>query len=378
MLKKKFPRVRVYPSGIRNIIEFLFLTIVVIDLMHATVINSRSAGNDQTLTKNGEGKNMINQAIIKKYLNGEASEKELALMKRYLAGKDLSLLKEYMAQDWSNDTNWETELPEALSIEMFQKIKDEIVQQKVKPIQRSHDNRRGLVAAAIILALGLSIFIPWKHPDSMVLCTTDYGEWKTLELPDGSWVKLNANATLKYANHWSASEDRRVWLTGEAFFKVEKKPETNAKFSVITNDLEVEVLGTSFNVNSRGMQTDVFLEEGSIKLSMGEQQDTMKAGEFVAYSAKQKLILERHNDTKSELLTSWKDGVLMLKDKRVSEILKKIEEIYGVKAIVSDSTLLKKIKTVAVPMDELKIALPVLEGTFEVKITQQKDVLLIK
>ena len=87
-----------------------------------------------------------------------------------------------------------------------------------------------------------------------------------IKLPDGSLVQLNANSTLSFDTQWDASADRCVWLNGEAFFEVEKKPETKQKFKVITADLTVEVLGTEFNINSHHQQTRVFLQEGEDKI----------------------------------------------------------------------------------------------------------------
>ena len=172
--------------------------------------------------------------------------------------------------------------------------------------------------------------------------------------------------------------DRQVWLDGEAFFKVQRKPHTGAKFLVITKDLQVEVLGTSFNVNSRGIQTNVFREEGQIRLSMDGQEEMLEPGDFLAYSTEKKAVVKRQNAISPELHTSWKDGVLILKDQSIKEILKRLEEIYGVQIHVLNDSLLTHIKTVSVPMDKLEIAIPVLERTFEVNITKQENQLLLQ
>ena len=116
--------------------------------------------------------------------------------------------------------------------------------------------------------------------------STTFGEWKTITLPDGSVVELNANSLLTITKHWSENNNRTVWLTGEAFFKVKKIPSTKCKFIVKTKDLKVEILGTSFNVNSRFDQTEVFLEEGKVKLYLGNTKEYMAPGEFIAFSKK--------------------------------------------------------------------------------------------
>ena len=121
---------------------------------------------------------------------------------------------------------------------------------------------------------------------------TNYGEILNIKLQDGSDVTLNSNSSLSY----NKNESRKVWLTGEAFFQVDKKVVTNAKFWVITDDLSVEVYGTSFNVNTKKKKTDVFLEEGSIWLSLknGENKK-MIPGNYISYSSQQNKILENIN-----------------------------------------------------------------------------------
>ncbi|WP_234859203.1 FecR domain-containing protein [Aquimarina aquimarini] len=61
--------------------------------------------------------------------------------------------------------------------------------------------------------------------------TTDYAEWRTVQLPDASIVELNANSTLKLSKNWKDSDMRVVWLNGEAFFDVEKKNNNSKQIS---------------------------------------------------------------------------------------------------------------------------------------------------
>jgi len=320
---------------------------------------------------------MISEKIIERYLKGKATKDELDALKTYLAGKDLSVLKDQMAKDWSDSSDWDSELPKEISDDMLRSIKQKMAARKVPVLKRKRAMWLG-AAAAVMLLIGISLTLWMKPTNQLLVHQTAFGEWKTLELPDGSSVKLNANSEISFASTWVEGSDRQVWLKGEAFFKVEKKPATNAKFKVFTENLQVEVLGTSFNVSSRGSRTDVFLEEGLIRLELGDREETLNPGDFLAYSKEEDAILERHNETTTELHTSWKDGVLELKDKSIEEILLKIEEIYGVKTKVLKPSLLKEVKTVSVPMDKLEVALPVLEGTFGTQIIIRDNQLIIQ
>jgi len=152
-------------------------------------------------------------------------------------------------------------------------------QTQFKPkLQISTIYRPMAAAAAMALLLGFFGWYVFGFQSGLRTYVTDFAEWKTLQLPDGSEVKLNANSELILAEDWSEGATRQVWLKGEAFFSVSKKPATHAKFQVITDDLTVEVLGTEFNVLDRGEQTEIFLKEGKISLDMGEMQETLTPG----------------------------------------------------------------------------------------------------
>lgn len=232
------------------------------------------------------------------------------------------------------------------------------------------------VAASILLLIGSISWVWLGQLNSFQTYSTAYGEWKTVNLPDGSTARLNANSVLKFAENWEEGSDRKVWLKGEAFFEVEKKPATGAKFYVITSDVSVEVLGTSFNLHSRGEKTEVFLEEGKIRLEAGSQETYMCPGDFISYSAEKQQITEKRKAV-NELPSSWKDGVLIVQERSVRDIFDKIEEIYGVEFQVKDPGLLESRTTVRIPMDKLEIALPILEKTLGTRIRQEEKHLIV-
>ena len=235
--------------------------------------------------------------------------------------------------------------------------------------------RWAMVAATVLIAVvgGYLYFTS----SGLTTYTTDFGEWKTVILPDGSQVDLNANSELLLADDWSDGVTRHVWLKGEAFFKVAKKPATNAKFQVITNDLTIEVLGTEFNVQDRGEQTEVYLHEGKIKLDLGIEEKDLDPGDFISYSANMNKVIS-HNNINGSDYASWKEGVLKLKNATILEILREVEEIYGVEVMISNKAMLAEKRTIGVPMKNLEIVIPILETTLGAEVSQVGDKLLVK
>lgn len=233
------------------------------------------------------------------------------------------------------------------------------------------------IAASIVLLLGTVVWLWLSQVNQYQTYATAYGEWQTIILPDSSTVRLNANSELKIPKDWEAGKDRQVWLSGEAFFDVEKKPSTRAKFTVLTNGVSVEVLGTAFNVHSRGEKTEVFLEEGSIQWAAEGENSLMVPGDFIAYSTASRQIIETRKNV-NQLHSSWKDGVLMMEEATTEEIFSRIEEIYGVEFQLTDPSILGTRTTVRIPMDKLEIALPILEKTLGKTIKQEQNKLYVQ
>ncbi|PHN07696.1 FecR family protein [Flavilitoribacter nigricans] len=208
---------------------------------------------------------------------------------------------------------------------------------------------------------------------------TAFGQQMTIILPDSTLVKLNANSTLSYRKQ----RPRKVWLDGEAFFQVKKKPETGANFRVLTNDLTVEVLGTAFNVIEKKDKTEVVLEEGSVKLNLNrdfESELLMKPGDLVSFSVQdeQDPILSQ---VKAEKVTSWKDGVLEFEDVPLTELMDRIQAIYGWQAVYYDESLKERKISLGLPAEDLESALLILSKTMGMKIEKvegEDKVLLLR
>lgn len=238
-----------------------------------------------------------------------------------------------------------------------------------------------LVAAAIILLFGVGTWT-WVFPNKIakkITVATTYSQQQSVKLPDGSLVKLNANSSLVFAEKWNDQDDRKVWLTGEAFFEVEKKAETNQKFQVITKDLTIEVLGTVFNVNSHQEATKVFLEEGMIKLNLNGLKQTMlmEPGELAVYSKNEKKQPEKRKVLPT-VHTSWKDGLQLFENTPLSAVVEKLEEIYGVTIQVKNKSNYEREISTGLPIENLNEALSILEATLKLKIQKKEKGYIIQ
>jgi len=230
-------------------------------------------------------------------------------------------------------------------------------------------------AACLLLALGIwSYILPQKQ--GPLVYSTGNGERITLSLPDDSEVQLNANSSLSFdPQQWKDNELREVWLEGEAFFKVEKKA-SGLKFLVHAGEVNVSVLGTQFNVRSRGEDAKVMLVEGKVELAVAEQTITMKPGELASYSKTQKAV--ELETVESEGVTAWKDGISVFNN-TLSEVVKELEILYGVQFIIKNEQLKDRKIQLSAPNDSLEQVLETLELLYpeEIRIEEKDGQMII-
>lgn len=200
-------------------------------------------------------------------------------------------------------------------------------------------------AAAILVGVLFAVGLLYSSFQQVTI-QTPYGKMQTVTLPDGSKVTLNANSNIKYVRSWDDNEIREVWIEGEAFLRVshlhKKGPiKDHQRFVVHTGALNVEVLGTSFNVNDRRGRTEVALLNGKIRLSPRNEKEKpliLAPGDIVEYAGG-KLNKKPNNVVE---YTSWKDGKLYFRDVPLSKIFHYFEDIYGYKVKVEDPKILTR------------------------------------
>jgi ferric-dicitrate binding protein FerR (iron transport regulator) len=207
---------------------------------------------------------------------------------------------------------------------------------------------------------------------------TAYGETRSIVLPDGSSVVLNANSTLKVFSDWSKRPSREIWLDGEAFFSVVHK-KNNQPFKVITGEgVTVEVLGTTFNVYNRTNGTKVVLNSGQIRLNLPTEQSpemiVMKPGEMVEYK-------EQHYKKKAVnplLYTAWTSNKIILDHTSLAEMVYMLKDSYGLDVKVSDSKLLQETVSGSMPLGDPEVLLTQMAKAFQLDIKKEGNVIIVE
>lgn len=164
------------------------------------------------------------------------------------------------------------------------------------------------------------------------------GEY-ALVLSDGTKVHLNSMSSLRYPVAFAADK-REVELKGEAYFEVSK---TGQPFFVNVNGMQVEVLGTTFNISAypdEACQTT--LVNGSVRVSAAKGESLiLKPSQQATIVAGSNSIQVRTVDT--SFYTSWVKGKINFKDQRLEDIMKALSRWYEMN-VVYESERLKNIR----------------------------------
>ena len=146
-----------------------------------------------------------------------------------------------------------------------------------------------------------------------------------MTLADGSHIWLNAGSSLTYPVAFVGNE-RTVSITGEAYFEVAS--DKTKPFRVTKGDMQVEVLGTHFNVNAYYDEKDikVTLLEGAVRLKSNEQSQILKPGEQAGVSS----IINVIKDVDVEEVMAWKDGRFKFNSVDIETIMRQAARWYDV------------------------------------------------
>lgn len=204
------------------------------------------------------------------------------------------------------------------------------------------------IAASVMLLLGFFLLFQLL-PGSPENVLTGFGEQKTILLPDGSEMILNAKSqAVYYPKRWA--KKRKLNLEGEGFFSVEK----GATFEVETKQGVVTVLGTMFNVRSINDYFEVTCSEGKVKVSMGKTEYILTPG--MKISASKNAGVEVSNEAVSK--PAWLSGKSTFTSVPIAVVLEALQNQYNIE-FTGKIPMENQLFTGSFPHDNLQVALQV-------------------
>lgn len=272
--------------------------------------------------------------LITRFFENDFPKEFVLKFQQWFTRKENGVLKDEVLNDL-----WEREAAEAdkYTLQALEEMNRRIGKNK-KPVYLSLSRRFLRIASIVLLpVIGglLTYWIMHSNPESapkteIVEHIVPDGEMKQLLLPDGSEVWLNAGSMLLYSDNFSGS-DRCLFLNGEATFRVVKDPER--PFIVKTQYMQVEALGTIFNVRSYvdAGTTAVTLEEGSVRVDVDGKvrvSEVINPNEQLVYDHRQGKTSRLEVD--AALVSKWKEGYLIFEEASFEEIIRTVERRFNV------------------------------------------------
>lgn len=199
------------------------------------------------------------------------------------------------------------------------------------------------------------------------LSTPRSGQY-VVNLPDGSKVWLNAESSLTFPNTFN-SKERKVTLTGEGYFDIAKNK--NTPFIVQVDELQIEVLGTQFNINAYEdtPKLETTLVEGSLKVSQGLQSIILSPNQQSVWNKKEQKLSMQKIDTKA--FTGWKDGYFVFENTNIKTIMSQLARWYDIEVVYIGNTANKEYTGRILKRSNIEEVLDMLELTgtinFEIK-----------
>jgi hypothetical protein len=210
--------------------------------------------------------------------------------------------------------------------------------------------------------------------------TVPRGQVFQILLSDSTKVWLNAETKIRYPKYFlKNSKTRTVFLEGEAYFDVSHNK--NKPFIVKTNGINVEVLGTKFNVSSYPTQKNILttLVEGSVKIidtTLIKNTLLVKPNQQVSFNKVEKSLKAKKVNTNN--YTAWMDKRIVFQDITFEEILEKIERVYNVEINNKNESINKEKFTGEFDVEDISTIFKALSTSIKFNYQIKENSILIK
>lgn len=326
-------------------------------------------------------KNITEEKLIS-FILGELNSSEFVEIQAWIdASNEHKIYVEELRKVWNELGNIKPEPIFVDTDKAWQKLsqrieKQEINESKTKKIKFTTTLLR--VAAVIIPLMIISYlyFTPKQELKTIAFLSKDKIE--NYNLPDGSKIELNKNSQIAYLQDFNQAK-REIKFQGEAFFKIQ--PNKKKQFVIKTADVNIKVVGTSFNVNSTENQVIVIVKTGKVlffridSITNDTNLIALEAGTKGIYDKQSKKLEKIEVANENEIF--WTSKKLTFDKTSLPEVLKTLETCYKAKIELKNQKLENLHLSASFNNQNIDSVLSIIKTSLNLKISKQKDTYLI-
>lgn len=272
------------------------------------------------------------QYLLTKYISDSITKEELEELKIHINISDDEKVLSELSVLWENHPAEKIQDPSILK-EAFKIIEVNTRTQTIRKQLNVLLRIAGILLLPVLCTLATYLYMDKQvQPfiNNQVMVEAQNGHRAAVILPDGSKVNLNSGSYISYQQNFG-KKAREVKLSGEAFFEVTKDPKK--KFIVHTEYINIEVLGTTFNVYAyeRENTVEMVLLTGKVKINTNKapyQSYYVKPNEKISLDKQSGSLKIKKTDARFE--TAWLRDEMVFRSERLEAVFDKLERKYGI------------------------------------------------
>ncbi len=322
-----------------------------------------------------ENQHIDYEALIARYLSGECTDEESALLEKWVKERDenrrlfvemkkvwiLSSLRDNAAVDVEGQ--WDL---------MQRKMRPAVSLHRKERRRRRHFPYRWTIAAAVALLFGLVFYFTQVKRDIPLRTVIAQNETRHFTLPDGSRVDLDAGSVLRFPERFVRV--RNIELQGTAFFDV--RHDSLHPFVIHAGKTRIRVLGTAFSVKTGTQMTEVVVQRGKVALSAPHNEKViLLAGEKGTW--KNNSLSKTQNRDANFL--AWKTKEIIFDNASLNYVISKLNEVYHTHIRLAKPEVMRDCALSAhFKNEKLDEVLDVISAGLNVQFVQQGDTIFVK
>ncbi len=321
---------------------------------------------------------MTSWSKLAKYLSGEASPREKKEVEQWISQnpnhrKSYEETKMYWKKIENSHDQPTVDVDQAwdnLKSRIMAEQQEEERDQSTTFRLMSRKVLRYAAMALLLIGLGAGGFYTYRHIQTAMHTVTvkspDHKSPKQITLPDGSLAMLNQDSKINYPKAFRETT-RSINIKGEVYFEVERN--TEKPFVISARDARIEVLGTSFNVNTHFPESkvEVYVASGKVRMSRKnhpQQYLVIQPGYKGILTPK---ALKKVKNTDNNYI-SWATGRLRFKGQQLSAVTQTLMRTYNVNIEIADESVKQNRITTSFTNEPIDTVLTVIATTFNLEV----------